>query len=68
MATREYAYVDFKFAIPSKGKTDEELLEYAREQLYTDSHDIIKDLVRHGGTVAESFDRDEAMEYGIEEE
>lgn len=68
MATREYAYVDFKFAIPSKGKTDEELLEYAREQLYTDSHDIIKDLVRNGGTVEEAFGREEAEEYGIEEE
>ena len=68
MATREYAYVDFKFAIHSKGKTDEELLEYAREQLYTDSHDIIKDLVRNGGEVAESFDKEEAEEYGIEEE
>ena len=65
---REYAYVDFTFTVASKGKTDEELLEYAREQLYTDSHDIIKDLVRNGGTVAESFDRDEAIEYGIEEE
>ena len=68
METREYAYVDFKFAIPSKGKTDEELLEYAREQLYTDSHDIIKDLVRNGGTVAEAFDREEAVDYGMEEE
>ena len=68
MKTRKYAYVDFRFAIPSKGKTDEELLEYAREQLYTDSHDIFKDLVRHGGEVAESFDRDMAVDYGMEEE
>ena len=67
MKTREYAYVDFKFTIPSKGKTDEELLEYAREELYNDMHGIIKDLVRHGGTVAESFDKDEAIDYGMEE-
>ena len=68
MDTREYAYVDFKFTIPSKGKTDEELLEYAREELYHDMHGIIKDLVRNGGTVAESFDKEEAVDYGMEEE
>ena len=65
---REDAYVDFKFTIPAKGKTDEELLEYAREELYHDMHGIIKDLVRYGGTVAESFDREEAIDYGMEEE
>lgn len=65
---REYAYVDFTFTVASKGKTDEELLEYAREELYHDMHGIIKDLVRYGGTVAESFDREEAIDYGMEEE
>lgn len=65
---REYAYVDFTFTVASKGNTDEELLEYAREELYHDMHGIIKDLVRYGGTVAESFDREEAIDYGMEEE
>ena len=60
-----FAYVDFKFTIPAMGTSEDELIEYARQELYYDSHDILKDMRRYGGTVAESFDKEEAEDYGM---
>ena len=66
----QYKFVDFKFSIASKGRNEEELREFAIEELLADHYDIIKDIVRTPAytTMGEVIDEAEVQDYFWEEE
>lgn len=61
----QYRFVDFKFSIASKGRTEQELKEFAIEELWIDHYDIIKDLCRTSGhtTLGEVIEEAEVGDY-----
>ena len=61
----KYHFVEFTISIPAKGLNREQLLAFARNSLREDSHDILKDICRYGGKVAETIDLYEAVDYGL---
>tara|TARA_Y100000385_G_scaffold241098_1_gene257319 strand:+ start:17 stop:259 length:243 start_codon:yes stop_codon:yes gene_type:complete len=67
----QYRFVEFSFSIPSKGLNEQELKEFAIEELFNDHYDIIKDILRTGGehaTMGEVIDEAEVQDYFWEEE
>jgi len=66
----QYKFVDFKFSIASKGRNEEELREYAIEELLADHYDIVKDIARTQAyaTMGEVIDEAEVQDYFWEEE
>jgi len=66
----QYRFVDFKFSIASKGLNEEELREFAIEELFADHYDIIKDIARSPGltTMGEVIDEAEVGDYFWDEE
>ena len=42
-----YNFVEFSFSIASRGKNNDELREYAVNELVEDHYDIFKDLIRN---------------------
>ena len=42
-----YHFVEFSFSIASRGKNNDELREYAVNELVEDHYDIFKDLIRN---------------------
>jgi len=61
----QYRFVDFKFSIASKGRNEQELREFAIEELFVDHYDIIKDLARtpECTTMGEIIDEAEVQDY-----
>ena len=70
MSDMQYRFVDFKFSIASKGRTELELREFAIEELFLDHYDIIKDIARTSGytTMGEVIDKAEVQDYFYGEE
>ena len=70
MSDIQYRFVDFKFSIASKGRTELELREYAIEELFQDHYDIIKDIARtpEYTTMGEVIDKAEVPDYFYGEE
>ena len=64
-AEMKYHYVDFIISIPAKSLNEEQLLAHARNTLRDDSYDILKDITRWGGKVAEKLDP--SIDYGLRE-
>ena len=65
MSDMQYRFVDFKFSIPSKGRTEQELREFAIEELFLDHYDIIKDIARtpEYTTMGEVIEESEVKDY-----
>ena len=61
----KFHIVEFTISIPAKGLNRENILAHARNVLRQDSHDILKDICRYGGKVAEKLDLYEAVDYGL---
>lgn len=57
-----YAYVKFNIFIPAKGKDENELIDYAREEFYHDQFGYQKDMMM-GGTVHEYIDDSEIEDF-----
>ena len=70
MSDMQYRFVVFKFSIASKGRTEQELREFAIEELFLDHYDIIKDIARtpEYTTMGEIIDDGEVQDYFWEEE
>ena len=70
MSDMQYRFVDFKFSIASKGRTEQELREFAIEELFLDHYDIIKDIARtpEYTTMGEVIEESEVQDYFWEEE
>ena len=66
----QYKFVEFKFSIASKGRNEQELREFAIEELFADHYDIIKDIARtpEYTTMGEVIDESEVQDYFYEEE
>jgi len=66
----QYRFVDFKFSIASKGRNEEELREFAIQELFADHFDIVKDIARSPEytTIGEVIDEVEVQDYFWEEE
>ena len=70
MSDMQYRFVDFKFSIASKGRTEQELREFAIEELFLNHYDIIKDIARSPEytTMGEVIEESEVQDYFWEEE
>ena len=60
----KFHFVDFVFSIPARGMTEQEVREYAVEQLIDNSYYIMKDLRRNpeNSTIGEKI-QTEKLEY-----
>ena len=67
-----YHFVEFSFSIASRGKNNDELREYAVNELVEDHYDIFKDLIRNteNTEIGEQIDEAELQDYfwDLEEE
>ena len=70
MSDVQYRFVDFKFSIASNGRTEQELRDFAIEELFLDHYDIIKDIARtpEYTTMGEVIDKAEVQDYFYGEE
>lgn len=61
----QYRFVDFTFSIASKGRNEEELREFAIQELFADSYEILKDIARtpEMTTMGEVIDVAEVEDY-----
>ena len=61
----KFHFVDFVFSIPARGMTEQELREYAVEQLIDESYYIMKDLRRYPehSTIGEKIEAPEIADY-----
>ena len=60
-----YHFVEFSFSIASRGKNNNELREYAVNELVEDHYDIFKDLIRNPqhAEIGEQIDEAELHDY-----
>ena len=65
-----FHFVEFSFSIPARGKTNNELREYAQEELAKDYWDIIKDMIRSPeyAQIGEEIHEAELIDYFFMEE
>ena len=65
-----FHFVEFSFSIPARGKNNNELREYAQEQLAEDHWDIIKDMLRSPeyAQIGEVIEEAELIDYFFMEE
>jgi len=67
-----YHHVEFSFSIASRGKNNDELREYAVNELMEFQYDIFKDLIRNPeyAEIGEQIDEAELQDYfwDLEEE
>tara|TARA_B000000557_G_scaffold205070_1_gene170664 strand:- start:80 stop:298 length:219 start_codon:yes stop_codon:yes gene_type:complete len=68
MSKEKFQFVDFTFSIPARGRTEEELRDFAIRELEIDHYDIWKDLLRNPeyAKLGEVIDEVEAPDYGFE--
>jgi len=65
-----FHFVEFSFSIPARGKDNNELREYAQEQLAEDYWDIIKDMLKSPeyAQIGEVIEEAELIDYFFMEE
>lgn len=61
----QYRFVEFTFSIASKGRNEQELKEFAVDELFADHYEIIKDIARSPEylTLGEVIDEAEVQDY-----
>ena len=66
----KFHFVDFTFSIPARGMTEDELREFAVEELIDQSYYIMKDLRRYpeDSTIGEKIEAQEVADYFYWEE
>ena len=66
----KFHFVDFTFSIPARGMTEDELREFAVEELIDQSYYIMKDLRRYPehSTIGEKIEAPEVADYFYWEE
>lgn len=66
----QYQFVDITFSIASKGRNEQELKEFAIEELFEEHYDILKDIARNPEhlTLGEVINEAEVQDYFWEED